>query len=477
MEFTKEKRNVDVDTEKSQKNISAYRSHMRIREGLSFSDYGNDDKNPYEVKPPEMLRPMQEDDYPTQTKDLFKGLWESSPKDDIITSSFLCYWLDKEGNFYGTRHHRDWAKIRLKEKGMIFNADDLSDINEKMFRLGFVRVWKYREIKSINFQYGYRAGIYIGTLTHKQWSALKNAAIDLEYELHDDTKNVYIDLVKELDEEKLSNGVWYWMDKHGKLYPMESGTSAYEWAQKFLADNGIQSDEDDALEKMYALNFIRIFIAGGIINYEYGHHKPDQNRIDILVKNAKDSHYHLYDKTKHRIIHYDSTPLDENKSNKKLFIESMMPQDMDTFKSHLAQLFSYLQKELQLKTVPKIKLLSDEKNAKKVLGKTAYYDPDSRTVNLYTTDRHQKDILRSFSHEIIHHWQHENERLQMSKTGRRGESDPQYAQNNPWLRQMEKQAYLLGNILFRDWEDEKKSKDRKSGKKMVEKTRKQHVRF
>ena len=36
--------------------------------------------------------------------------------------------------------------------------------------------------------------------------------------------------------------------------------------------------------------------------------------------------------------------------------------------------------------------------------------------------------------------------------------------------QMEKQAYLLGNILFRDWEDEKKSKDRKSGKKMVEKT-------
>lgn len=29
---------------------------------------------------------------------------------------------------------------------------------------------------------------------------------------------------------------------------------------------------------------------------------------------------------------------------------------------------------------------------------------------------------------------------------------------------MEKQAYLLGNILFRDWEDEKKSKDKKSNK-------------
>jgi len=92
---------------------------------------------------------------------------------------------------------------------------------------------------------------------------------------------------------------------------------------------------------------------------------------------------------------------------------------------------------------------------------------------LYVTDRHQKDILRSFAHETVHHWQHENEKLQTSKTKGKttGESeDPQYAQHNPWLRQMEKQAYLLGNILFRDWEDQKKAKDRKSGKKMVEKT-------
>lgn len=154
---------------------------------------------------------------------------------------------------------------------------------------------------------------------------------------------------------------------------------------------------------------------------------------------------------------------------------------METFKSHLAQLFAYLKDELRLRTVPKVKLVEDEKNAAKVLGKTAYYDPDTKTVVLYTTNRHQKDILRSFAHEIIHHWQHENEKLQTSsKDGaekgvngenpRPGVKDPQYAQNNPWLRQMEKQAYLLGNILFRDWEDKKKAKDHKSAKKMVEKT-------
>ena len=187
--------------------------------------------------------------------------------------------------------------------------------------------------------------------------------------------------------------------------------------------------------------------------------------------------------------------LKEGKSGERIFIlEHMMPQDTDTFKSHLAQLFQYLQKELQLKSVPKVKLLSDQKNADKVLGKTAYYDPDKKTICLYETNRHQKDILRSFAHEVIHHWQHENERLQTFSTGgdgekgnvkkeTRGESpvpgddakfskqDPRYAQKNPWLRQMEKQAYLLGNILFRDWEDQKKAKDRQSNKTMVESLR------
>lgn len=155
-------------------------------------------------------------------------------------------------------------------------------------------------------------------------------------------------------------------------------------------------------------------------------------------------------------------------SKDKLFIEHMMPQDMDTFKAHLAELFAYLKQELQLKSTPKVKLTEDEKNASKVLGKTAYYDPSNQLIVLFVTNRHQKDILRSFSHEVIHHWQHENEKLQTPDKTNEGGRDPQYAQNNPWLRQMEKQAYLLGNILFRDWEDQKKAKDRKSGKKMAE---------
>jgi len=171
----------------------------------------------------------------------------------------------------------------------------------------------------------------------------------------------------------------------------------------------------------------------------------------------------------------DDYPLRAKELYKGLWENTMTSENIDTFKLHLVQLFSYLKKELKLKTIPKVKLVSDQKNADKMLGKTAYYEPETKTVCLFITDRHPKDILRSFSHEIVHHWQHENEKLQSIEKSNKdikelegNEKDPEYAQHDPWLRQMEKQAYLLGNILFRDWEDQKKAKDRKSGKKMTE---------
>jgi len=144
----------------------------------------------------------------------------------------------------------------------------------------------------------------------------------------------------------------------------------------------------------------------------------------------------------------------------------MKPEKKEEFKLNLAELFKHLQEELKLKSVPKLLLVEDQKNADKMLGKTGYYDPKTKEIHLYMTERHPKDILRSFAHECIHHWQHENQKLE-AHTNEQGESDPQYAQHNPWLRQMEKQAYLLGNILFRDWTDQKLYKDRKSGKKNV----------
>ena len=56
--------------------------------------------------------------------------------------------------------------------------------------------------------------------------------------------------------------------------------------------------------------------------------------------------------------------------------------------------------------------------------------------------------MRSISHEMIHHAQ--NERGDFDNIGAVGEG---YAQSDSHLRKMEKEAYLKGNMCFRDWED------------------------
>jgi hypothetical protein len=93
-------------------------------------------------------------------------------------------------------------------------------------------------------------------------------------------------------------------------------------------------------------------------------------------------------------------------------------------------------------------LISDQENGMKPLGKTAYYDPQKMSVTIYTDNRHTKDILRSLAHELVHHTQNENGML--NDSGYHGEG---YAQKNKNLRQSEKEAYLKGNMCFRDWED------------------------
>jgi hypothetical protein len=118
-------------------------------------------------------------------------------------------------------------------------------------------------------------------------------------------------------------------------------------------------------------------------------------------------------------------------------------------KSKLAGLYAYMANRLKIKQSPKLILTSDPTNASKPFGMTGYYNHQDRSVTVYITNRHPTDILRSFAHEIIHHWQ--NERGQLTS-----ETKPHYTQQDPQLRKKEMEAYLLGNILFRDWQDEQR---------------------
>lgn len=125
------------------------------------------------------------------------------------------------------------------------------------------------------------------------------------------------------------------------------------------------------------------------------------------------------------------------------------------------ELMGYCQKEMGFQKPPSLFFQEDPENAKDSLGKTAYYDPSNLKIVIYTTGRHDKDILRSIAHELVHHVQ--NLRGDFDNTD---STDPGYAQNDPHLRNMEKEAYLLGNMLFRDWEDQKKSQNLKESKIM-----------
>ena len=121
-------------------------------------------------------------------------------------------------------------------------------------------------------------------------------------------------------------------------------------------------------------------------------------------------------------------------------------------KEALGNIYNTVKKELGIKQTPTLHLRNDEENSKNLFGKTAYYNPGDMSIVLYITNRHPKDICRSFAHELVHH--HQNERGDLEKGDA---SQATYAQDDPHMRKMEMEAYLKGNMLFRDWEDKIKN--------------------
>ena len=121
-------------------------------------------------------------------------------------------------------------------------------------------------------------------------------------------------------------------------------------------------------------------------------------------------------------------------------------------KEALGEIFKTAREEFGIQNSPKLHLRQDEENAQGIFGKTAYYDPTDQSIVLYITNRHSKDICRSFAHELVHHNQNERGDLELGDA-----SQATYAQDDPHMRKMEMEAYLKGNLLFRDWEDKVKN--------------------
>ena len=122
------------------------------------------------------------------------------------------------------------------------------------------------------------------------------------------------------------------------------------------------------------------------------------------------------------------------------------------YEKEIHSLCDFAQQRLGFKKPPSIFLNHDKHNAKDTLAKTGHYDPNTMEIHVFATGRHPKDILRSISHELVHHDQHMRGDLDLH-----GYSGKGYAQKNPKLRKAEIEAN--DPMLFRDWEDSIKEKE------------------
>ena len=136
--------------------------------------------------------------------------------------------------------------------------------------------------------------------------------------------------------------------------------------------------------------------------------------------------------------------------------------NQDILARHGNKLLEFCQKRFAFNRMPNITFLTDKDEYHKLVGKTAYYDPQNENIVVYIHGRHPKDILRSLAHEIVHHDQNCRGELFSQET-----LGPGYAQTNCHMREMEREAYERGNLAFRDYEDILKQKF-KGGSIMIE---------
>ena len=127
--------------------------------------------------------------------------------------------------------------------------------------------------------------------------------------------------------------------------------------------------------------------------------------------------------------------------------ESSKDSEIDKFFSEIADFMK--ENGLNVMPMPKVNLDWSEQDG--LFIKTGFYEPEEKSITLFCKDRHPKDILRSFAHEMIHHSQNlDGKKLEFSSEDN--------VKDNKKLEELEAEAYLKGNIMFRKWTEYKTSK-------------------
>lgn len=125
---------------------------------------------------------------------------------------------------------------------------------------------------------------------------------------------------------------------------------------------------------------------------------------------------------------------------------SMAKKHRIDYEKYIKDLMSWLNSNgLKLTPFPTVKLSNRVQDG--VFISTGNYDPDRHVITLFVNGRHIKDVLRTLAHECVHHNQNLEGRL-VGYSGTRTSEDET-------LTGLEEEAYKIGNIMFRNWTEEK----------------------
>jgi hypothetical protein len=190
---------------------------------------------------------------------------------------------------------------------------------------------------------------------------------------------------------------------------------------------------------------------------------------DEIPANEKEEIYNIVTKT---IVRQENVALNHTGkaapfgSGYKTLNENTIP-SIDILEK-IAELTNYMrEKGYNIDPVPGITIIdNDMENAGEFLGKTAYYDPINKSITLYTYGRHPKDIVRSFSHEMIHHIQ--------NLEGRLGDVSTTNTLEDDHINDLEKEANLRGTMTFRNWTDGLQEDGQKTSNKNMDDYKKQN---
>jgi len=121
-------------------------------------------------------------------------------------------------------------------------------------------------------------------------------------------------------------------------------------------------------------------------------------------------------------------------------------------KPHLKPMFLLICEKMGMEgtDAPKVVFHNEiQKGSDPLLVKTGYFDPNTDKIHLFVFDNSQqravKDIMRSFAHECIHYLQQKRGDIENS-----GYFSDKITEDEQLIN-LEKEAYLKGNIIFRTY--------------------------